>query len=82
MSTQAENQAAIDAVAVQVAKTKTEILAQIAALEAAANAGQALDFGALRTEVQALDDLNADPADPADLPVEPAPVEGEGTPTP
>lgn len=71
MATQAENQAAIDQLAVQLAKVKGEILAKIDALEAAANAGQTLDFGALRGDVQALDDLTPDPAPEPETPVEP-----------
>lgn len=70
MATQAENQAAIDAVAAQVAKAKAEIVARIDDLEQAANAGQTLDFSALRGDVQALDDLNPDPVVEPEQPAE------------
>ena len=78
MATQAENQAAVDAVAAQLGKAKAEILAQIDALEAAANSGQTLNFDALRSEAQGLDDINLDP--PAEPAPEPEPATPEETP--
>lgn len=60
MATAQENQAAIDALATQADKAKTEIVEQIGKLEQAAAAGQELDFTALRSAVGGLDDLNPD----------------------
>lgn len=54
----------------QVAKAKAEIVARIDELEQAANAGQTLDFSALRGDVQALDDLNPDPVVEPEQPAE------------
>lgn len=71
---------ALGALATQAAKTKAEILAKVAALEGAiANSGQTSTevdnaLQALRSEIQGLDDLNADavtPPAPAPSPADP-----------
>ena len=50
----------IDALAAQLDKVKTEILAQVAALQAQIDAGGVVDLTALTAAVQSLDDLNPD----------------------
>ena len=55
-----ENQEKIDALAVQLAKAKTEILAQVARLQEQIDAGEQVDLTALTEAVQGLDDLNPD----------------------
>ena len=59
-----ETQDKIDALAVQLGKVKTEILDQVAALQAQIDAGAVVDLSALTAAVQGLDDLNPDPVDP------------------
>ena len=56
-----ETQDKIDALAVQLGKVKTEILDQVAALQAQIDAGAVVDLTALTAAVQGLDDLNPDP---------------------
>jgi len=55
-----QTQQKIDALAAQLGKVKAEILAQVAALQAQIEAGEAVDLTALTAAVQGLDDLNAD----------------------
>ena len=54
-----ENQAKIDALAAQLAKAKAEIVAQIEELKNQPGA-EVLDFSALESAAQGLDDLNPD----------------------
>ena len=75
VATREENQAQLDALAVQVEKGKQEVLDQVAKLEEAANAGQELDFAALKAAVQGLDDINPDAVEPVDPEAGETPVE-------
>lgn len=78
MATQIENQARLDAIADRQDKAHAEIVAGIAELKAAAEAGQELDFSRVEGGAQLLDDLYADA--PVDPPVDPeVPVEDDET---
>lgn len=58
-----ENQKKIDALSAQLAKAKAEIVAQIEELKNQPGA-EVLDFSALETAAQGLDDLNSDEPEP------------------
>jgi hypothetical protein len=62
----------VDQVTAQVLKAKEEVLAKIAELEAAAAAGEVLDFTALKDAVQSVDDIVPDA--PVEPPVEETPA--------
>ena len=62
-------QDAVDAVVVQLAKAKAEIVSEIESLEAAVVAGESVDLTALKAAAQALDDVVVD------VPVEEVPAE-------
>lgn len=55
-----EQQEQIDALAAQLAKAKTEIIAKIDDLQAQIDAGEPVDLTALKAAVQGIDDLNPD----------------------
>ena len=58
-----KTQEKIDALAVQLAKVKTEILNKISELQEQIDAGKQVDLTALALAVQGLDDLNPDEPD-------------------
>ena len=68
------NQEHINALSAQLDKGTGEIKSEIQALKDSAANGEPLDFSALDSKVQGLDDLNADAPAPSE-PTEPAPVE-------
>lgn len=53
-------QASVDSITEQVLKSRLEVLAKIAELEAAAAAGEVVDFTELKAAVQSVDDIVAD----------------------
>jgi hypothetical protein len=55
-----EVQDAVDAITAQVLKSREEVLARIAELEAAVAAGEVPDFTALKEAVQSVDDIVPD----------------------
>lgn len=64
MATREENQSKLDAIADQLGKAQTEIVAAVQDLKNQVAAGQELDFSRLDAAAQQLDDLNADPEVP------------------
>lgn len=64
MATREENQSKLDAIADQLGKAQTEIVAAVQDLKNQVAAGQELDFSRLDAAAQELDDLNPDAVAP------------------